>query len=446
MSLWDYISQVQKISVKRVTHGESKMQASNLNALNPPELCSEHLTTTSHGRPKFAFSDEHPECDTHVQQLCQPDKALVPVPIGMPFPRRDQEHELPHYHRVMLTLFKPWVDPLDLIDNLTPLNIENALACSFSALLAQCPDITQKLNNMQSLHDCKDSRDDHFQERQNQRKHFSQNISNNMQPQYHQKEDMFLGDPNDLVDEILDHIEHSEASRSKTNSHSYLDAQEYLHYADRSGMFAPPVTDNMDILSDHVHHQQIVDTELEQMWAYEYEQGKITWKEKLKTFSETISKSERASPAPGPSLQHSVPELNQANTSDVQMQPVIISQDPDTNSCTDHLNEIIQQFSFNKEQQRAFTIVAEHSLQHKPQQLRMFLGEPGGTGKSQVINGLHSFFQMKKQDRRFRLASFTEVAAHNIKGMTLHAALGLNQQRKGSSARVTRINCHVAGC
>lgn len=85
-------------------------------------------------------------------------------------------------------------------------------------------------------------------------------------------------------------------------------------------------------------------------------------------------------------------------------------------------------------------------MQHKPQQLRMFLGEPGGTGKSQVINGLHSFFQMKKQDRRFRLASFTEVAAHNIKGMTLHAALGLNQQRKGSSARVTRINCHVAGC
>ena len=80
--------------------------------------------------------------------------------------------------------------------------------------------------------------------------------------------------------------------------------------------------------------------------------------------------------------------------------------------------------------------MAEHSIQDEAQQLRMFLGGPGGTGKSQVINGLRTFFQMRNQNRRFRLASFTGVAAHNIKGMTLHAALGLNQQRKGASTRV----------
>ena len=83
-------------------------------------------------------------------------------------------------------------------------------------------------------------------------------------------------------------------------------------------------------------------------------------------------------------------------------------------------------------------MIAEHSCTDWPSQLQMFLGGPGGTGKSQVINALCTFFQEKKQDRRFHLASFTGIAAHNIKGTTLHAALGLNQQQKGSSTKVTQ--------
>ena len=106
MSLWDYISQVQKISVKRVTGGNGVMQTTNKNGLIPMQLNSEHMTSTIHGRPKFVFGEDHPEHDTHIQQLCQPEKALVPVPIGAPFPRRDQEQELSHYHRVMLILHR----------------------------------------------------------------------------------------------------------------------------------------------------------------------------------------------------------------------------------------------------------------------------------------------------------------------------------------------------
>jgi hypothetical protein len=102
----------------------------------------------------------------------------------------------------------------------------------------------------------------------------------------------------------------------------------------------------------------------------------------------------------------------------------------------EHLNSIITKFTLNTEQTHAFSMIAHHTFTDKPSQLRMFLGGAGGTGKSQVINALRTFFESKGQQRRFRLASFTGVAAHNIKGMTLHAALGLNQQRKGSSAKV----------
>ncbi|EIW62578.1 uncharacterized protein TRAVEDRAFT_99443, partial [Trametes versicolor FP-101664 SS1] len=85
----------------------------------------------------------------------------------------------------------------------------------------------------------------------------------------------------------------------------------------------------------------------------------------------------------------------------------------------------------NVEQKRAFAIVANHSLLNKPDPLRMFMGGVGGTGKSRVIQALTSFFAERNQARRLRLASFTGVAARNIAGTTLHAALSLDQRRNG---------------
>ncbi|KAH7871983.1 uncharacterized protein C8R40DRAFT_1015462, partial [Lentinula edodes] len=79
----------------------------------------------------------------------------------------------------------------------------------------------------------------------------------------------------------------------------------------------------------------------------------------------------------------------------------------------------------NSQQERAFKIIASHSQKTGPEPLRMFLGGPGGTGKSHVISALKQFFDDNQQSRRFRLASYTGVAAKNISGMTLHAALSL---------------------
>ncbi|KAJ3840148.1 hypothetical protein EV361DRAFT_801831, partial [Lentinula raphanica] len=79
--------------------------------------------------------------------------------------------------------------------------------------------------------------------------------------------------------------------------------------------------------------------------------------------------------------------------------------------------------SLNDDQERAFRIIAEHSIEKTTEPLRMFIGGPGGTGKSYVIGCLNQFFQVTNQCRRFRLCSYTGVAANNINGMTLHSAL-----------------------
>ncbi|KAJ3846649.1 hypothetical protein EV368DRAFT_22801, partial [Lentinula lateritia] len=82
--------------------------------------------------------------------------------------------------------------------------------------------------------------------------------------------------------------------------------------------------------------------------------------------------------------------------------------------------------ALNEEQERAFRLIASHTQQEKPDPLRMFIGGPGGTGKSHVISVLKLFFEAQGESRRFRLASYTGVAAKNISGMTLHSALLLS--------------------
>ncbi|KAJ7207624.1 hypothetical protein GGX14DRAFT_307548, partial [Mycena pura] len=52
------------------------------------------------------------------------------------------------------------------------------------------------------------------------------------------------------------------------------------------------------------------------------------------------------------------------------------------------IEQHVKKWTLNKEQAHAFRIIARHSLEDRPEQLRMLLSGPGGTGKSQVINAL----------------------------------------------------------
>ncbi|KAG1797586.1 hypothetical protein EV424DRAFT_1333331, partial [Suillus variegatus] len=90
---------------------------------------------------------------------------------------------------------------------------------------------------------------------------------------------------------------------------------------------------------------------------------------------------------------------------------------------------MILEYGLNTEQARTFSLIAGHSLARNSDPLRMFLGGPGGTGKSRVIAAISDFFSRRGETRHFRLTSFMGVAARNIAGMTLHSALSLNQHR-----------------
>ncbi|KAJ7176041.1 hypothetical protein C8R43DRAFT_872965, partial [Mycena crocata] len=113
---------------------------------------------------------------------------------------------------------------------------------------------------------------------------------------------------------------------------------------------------------------------------------------------------------------------------------------PPAPKCAVHctVESIIDSHNLNTEQARAFTIIAKRADSNDDKPLRMYLGGQGGTGKSTVINALQEFFIARGQARRFRLASYTGVAARNISGMTLHAALNLGSQYRNTRSQKSK--------
>ncbi|KAF9563127.1 hypothetical protein CPC08DRAFT_633275, partial [Agrocybe pediades] len=93
-----------------------------------------------------------------------------------------------------------------------------------------------------------------------------------------------------------------------------------------------------------------------------------------------------------------------------------------------HANDIVKTFNLNQEQERAFRIIANHASCVAPDQLKMYLGGMGGTGKTQVIKALIELFKRKNQSHRFIVLGPTGTAAALLNGSTYHSALGIHMK------------------
>ena len=86
---------------------------------------------------------------------------------------------------------------------------------------------------------------------------------------------------------------------------------------------------------------------------------------------------------------------------------------------------VIEKYTLNEEQTRAFKIVAHHALQ-PVDQLKMYLGGMAGTGKTQVIKAISYFFETRNEKEKFVTMAPTGAVASHIGGSTYHSVLGLN--------------------
>ncbi|KAF5311483.1 hypothetical protein D9611_011603 [Ephemerocybe angulata] len=93
----------------------------------------------------------------------------------------------------------------------------------------------------------------------------------------------------------------------------------------------------------------------------------------------------------------------------------------------------------NPEQLRAFLCIAEHVLNGGPQ-LQMYVGGPGGTGKSYLIETTVELFESLGRGDEIRLGAFTGIAASLIGGSTLHSLLGMGVNTKKPAIVAKRLS------
>ncbi|KAF6764426.1 hypothetical protein DFP72DRAFT_799787, partial [Ephemerocybe angulata] len=169
ISLWDFVAQVDKIpnlSVPNSRGGEGtegtdeeEIDCSDCGPSTGASTAIEELLLDTHRfRPRSEFQDTHLEARTHFLRIRLPTKRYIPVPIGPAIPRRDTTDPAVNerYSRLMLILFKPWRNVADLRTQ------GQSWIEAFDEFVKTCAPISKsRMDNMQVLHECKDSRDDH---------------------------------------------------------------------------------------------------------------------------------------------------------------------------------------------------------------------------------------------------------------------------------------------
>jgi len=446
LCVWDCVAQVEKVYLTKKKKSVSEddididMITDELAVQEgePPENVDYMdaytlLQQVSRIRPKSNFITTHLEAKSHFLRVRTPDKRFIPVPIGPAIPRRDNENARAKYCRLMLILFKPWRHAADLCE------VGQTWESSFNEFMEHCPERFKVImNNMQILHECKDSRDDHFANRRNRYRDgkVSQYSSGSVNSLF----DDFTED--DEESNILEHLVLIESCISQKVHTSNDAVQQCLYHLESGGMYSK-VSSYLPLVSAESESNSILEVQehvpvLEQTWRKAYEDRRDQWKHKSVNNKDNLvsDSSQNVSSEIHKIIQDGSAYREASCSTSIVRKPMIRLEVPsiEPDNFVD-VTDIIEKFTLNTEQTRAFRIISEHSMQIKPDPLRMYIGGPGGTGKTRVIHALTEFFQRRHQDRRFRLTSYTGVAARNIQGMTLHSALCLNQ-RSGKHSKL----------
>ena len=106
-------------------------------------------------------------------------------------------------------------------------------------------------------------------------------------------------------------------------------------------------------------------------------------------------------------------------------------------------------FHLNTDQQRAFRIIANHAVGPKTEQLIMYLGGMGGTGKSEVIKALIHFFKERNEQHRFVVLGPTGTSAALLGGSTYHSFLGVTLtgmfSKRNQATSIAQVKARLDG-
>ena len=151
MCLYDYISFYRKKPIDARDRKQLKAQA---------EAKSTEPSESRRGRPSAErenFQVGHPQAASHIN--IKRMKPVVPVLLGPPVPRKDRDDTRERYCRSILTLFVPWRSIQDIC------NVDQTWEEAFQIRQTKISPTSWKIiENIQLLQECKSDRDEHLQQ------------------------------------------------------------------------------------------------------------------------------------------------------------------------------------------------------------------------------------------------------------------------------------------
>jgi len=351
------------------------------------------------------FLKDHPLYETHRAQFDDRRENIVPNFVGGSLPRCDRG-DREYYCATMLTLFKPWRSGQDLK------NEDYSWDETFN--LYQFTDEQIKyMKNFNIRYECNDARDDYSAQLK------KGNSDGGLFPQWMNSDII-----NDLDDD--DNFEGADFGDDEpdddndygVNKYSKLGRLGKLRHQEmeetRLGLTEAGWLDNSPNGLDKNKSQ--IEPSLLQKGS--------KWKASVDQERQKIL-AERNKNIPN-KVYKNIPDPNENNVQVIDRSYLQKIFKAKLKSDQKLITSTVKDYSLNTEQERAFRIIANHSLEPKSDQLKMYLAGMGGTGKSRVINALMEFFKNKNESHRIVVLGPTGSSAALINGSTYHSFLAIN--------------------
>ena len=393
--------------------GNDSMASEGLHPLSPLDLLSDvesdiKKTKVRGGKKRLlSFKVEHPLSDSHGIRHVKENLRRVPIFLGGNLPRCDQG-DREQYCCTMLALFKPWRSGIDLKST------DQTWDTAFQAFEFTSQQ-RRYMQNFNVRYECLDARDDY---RAQMKK------SNPIVGSWESWDDE---NGNELDDELtapayveLDDTPFDPFSSGPIHRRRMQDMNSIKHIMTTTGW-----TDPLD--TDHV----IPATTLFKPDVFK---PGVVWEKEIATMKQVISNERIVNRSNDNKENKQEQSFNKAHVQNVVkvVDKTYLDKNFHKSEASELVDSTAKAYSLNEEQVRVFRIIANHAISDYPEQLRMYLGGMGGTGKTQVIKALTDFFLQRKEAHRFIVVAPTGTAAALLGGSTYHSMFGINDRSRTS--------------
>ena len=373
----------------------------------------------------YRFMESHPLYSSHGTIVKTENPGIVATFFGT-LPRHDQG-DREYYCLAMLTLFKHWRDPLTL----------KFIQCTWedAFLDHKFTDRQQELiNNFNIKYECLDARDDYGAQ--------LKNGGNNAFFPY--------GQENEHEHDEFDPELFTKLNKCDEFENLYQDDNMILQRAGRSELWRQREAEGIrNVLHNTGWSKKLLD-EATSYVKLPYSPDLILpaseWKRRVQYLKKTAIENRQNRNTDIGSNKTTIAYHKYDHNNVMVIDKSYLENKFYTTKHETSIDNICKTFNLTEEQECAFKIVAHHSIMPLSDQLKMYIGGIGGTGKSRVISAISNYFVHNNERFRFVIVAPTGSAAALLGGSTYHSMFGINDKTgKVSEKNLAQIRTQLEG-